>query len=68
MAGAIGVKTTAGKIEGRANGGHVSFRGIPYAHPPAGRLRFAAPDLNTGSSTVEVPFDDERAAWNGILH
>ena len=44
MTDATRVETTAGRIEGRADAGHVSFRGIPYARPPAGRLRFAAPE------------------------
>ncbi|MCL2731254.1 MAG: carboxylesterase family protein [Actinomycetia bacterium] len=41
-----------GRIRGRGQGGVFAFRGIPYARPPVGRLRFCAP---------EPP-----AAWDGV--
>ncbi|MFD8813117.1 carboxylesterase family protein, partial [Streptomyces sp. NPDC059627] len=37
------VATDRGSVEGIAEGGAVSFRGIPYAASPVGELRFAAP-------------------------
>jgi len=37
------VATTHGKIEGVQAEGHQFFRGIPYAAPPVGDARFAAP-------------------------
>jgi para-nitrobenzyl esterase len=37
------VRTTAGLVRGRAEGGVAVFRGIPFAQPPVGDLRFAAP-------------------------
>ena len=47
------VQTTRGAVRGvRANGVAV-FRGIPFAEPPAGKLRFRAP----------VP----RRSWDGVL-
>src|SRR5690348_8959369 len=36
-------RTTAGAVRGRAEGGLAVFRGIPFAQPPTGRARFAAP-------------------------
>ncbi|MGW2598731.1 carboxylesterase/lipase family protein [Streptomyces klenkii] len=37
------VRTAEGLVEGRRRQGHAVFRGIPYAQPPVGPLRFAAP-------------------------
>jgi para-nitrobenzyl esterase len=38
------VDTASGKLEGREQGGVQVFRGIPYAKPPVGTLRFRAPE------------------------
>ena len=43
---------TSGAVHGRAEGGLAVFRGIPFAQPPVGRLRFAAPR--------------PAAAWDGV--
>ena len=37
------VRTRAGAVRGRAEGGLAVFRGIPFAAPPVGSLRFQAP-------------------------
>ncbi|MGA5129844.1 carboxylesterase/lipase family protein [Streptomyces olivoreticuli] len=37
------VRTTEGVVRGRRRQGQAVFRGIPYARPPVGTLRFAAP-------------------------
>lgn len=37
------VQTTEGTVEGRWRSGMAVFRGLPYARPPVGALRFAAP-------------------------
>ncbi|MFE6858863.1 carboxylesterase/lipase family protein [Nocardia sp. NPDC057668] len=37
------VRTANGRVRGRVRDHVATFRGIPYAQPPTGRLRFAAP-------------------------
>jgi carboxylesterase type B len=38
------VATRSGRLEGETYGGGVRFRGIPFAKPPIGALRFRAPE------------------------
>ena len=37
------IRTAAGQVRGRTENGIAVFRGIPFAQPPVGDLRFAAP-------------------------
>ena len=37
------MRTTAGMVQGSWEGGVAAFRGVPFAAPPVGRYRFAAP-------------------------
>ena len=40
--------TAGGKLAGRAEAGVATFRGVPYAAPPVGTLRFAPPAPHPG--------------------
>jgi para-nitrobenzyl esterase len=46
------VDTTGGRVRGIAHTGIKIFRGIPYAQPPVGVLRFAAPVVHDAWSGV----------------
>ncbi len=48
------VETRLGKVSGESLGDHVRFRGIPYAAPPVGELRFRAPRPATPWSGVRA--------------
>ena len=41
--GFVRLKLESGEVEGRAADGVLSFKGIPYAAPPLGALRWQAP-------------------------
>ena len=47
------VETTQGRVRGTMEDGIAVFRGIPYAEPPVGRLRFRPPE--------------RRRRWDGVL-
>jgi para-nitrobenzyl esterase len=46
------VRTTAGRVRGSIENGVAVFRGIPFAEPPVGALRFGAPQ--------------PRRSWDGV--
>lgn len=48
------VPTTSGVFKGHLAGSSVEFLGIPYAEPPLGDLRFAAPQRLTRNGTFEA--------------
>ena len=48
------VRTAAGVLRGSREAGLAVFRGIPYAEPPVGALRFAAPRPVRGSMGVRA--------------
>jgi para-nitrobenzyl esterase len=41
---AVIASTAYGRVEGEQRSKHVAFRGLPYARPPVGALRFCAPE------------------------
>jgi para-nitrobenzyl esterase len=49
------VSTSAGRVRGRVEQGNAVFRGVPFAQPPVGNLRFQAP-------VPPVPWDGVRDA------
>ena len=60
------VRTTAGTLRGSQENGVAVFRGIPFAEPPVGALRFAAPQPVRGWEGVRPALDfgpRPRRAW-----
>ena len=53
------VSTECGKVEGTSFDGGFEFRGIPYAVPPVGSLRWKPP---------KKPNHHERTCWKGTLN
>ncbi|WP_063063502.1 carboxylesterase/lipase family protein [Nocardia violaceofusca] len=51
------VRTAAGVLRGRREAGPAVFRGVPFAEPPVGDLRFAAPQSVRGWDGVRPAVD-----------
>jgi para-nitrobenzyl esterase len=55
--GGVVVKTAAGHVQGETEGGVLVFRGIRFAEPPVGKLRFRPPQPPTPWSDVRPALD-----------
>lgn len=53
-AAAAPVETEAGSVEGVAEGGVIAFKGIPFAAPPVGPLRWRAPSPPAPWTDVKI--------------
>ncbi|PXY31987.1 hypothetical protein BAY60_06615 [Prauserella muralis] len=64
------VHTTGGDLRGHVEGDHVIWRGVPYAAPPVGELRFRAPRPPAGwegirDATAPAPACPQTYQHNG---
>ena len=59
------VETRAGKIEGEAGNGIFVFRGIPFAAPPVGDLRWRAPEAAKPWTGVRSAKNYATQSWQG---
>ena len=57
------VETQHGKVEGTAGDGALAFKGIPFAAPPVGRLRWRVPQPPAAWPGVRQAKDWGRQAW-----
>ncbi|MFI5307305.1 MAG: carboxylesterase/lipase family protein, partial [Polyangiales bacterium] len=60
------VRTQYGTIEGEERTGHLAFRGIPFARPPVGALRFAAPEPPESWSSTRSARAFSASAMQGV--
>lgn len=71
----IAVKCSNGTFLGQETNGIASFKGIPYAKPPTGDLRWKAPQppeksekeyeaLQYGDAAIQFCWETELASWN----
>lgn len=56
------IQTACGKLEGALSDSTRVFKGVPFATPPVGPLRFRAPKVSPQWSGVRPAFDFARAA------
>jgi para-nitrobenzyl esterase len=61
------VETQYGKVEGTRRGAHTVFRGIPYAMPPVGDLRFRAPEPPAPWSGVRPALEYSASSLQGAM-
>ncbi|HZP38366.1 MAG TPA: carboxylesterase/lipase family protein [Methylomirabilota bacterium] len=62
------VETRKGRVRGRAEAGLAVFRGVPYARPPVGPLRFAPPEpADAWTGTRDCTRFAPSASQNGAL-
>ncbi len=59
------VQTRGGQVEGEVQGSHFTFRGIPYAKPPVGALRFRPPEALESWSGVRPAHEFAASAPQG---
>ncbi|WP_434442943.1 carboxylesterase family protein [Lentzea sp. E54] len=64
----VEVRVTAGTVRGAVESGSAVFRGIPFAAPPVGEHRFAAPHPVAAPPVGEHRFAAPHpvAAWTGV--
>ena len=64
------VLTTSGKLAGVAEGNAVVFRGVPYAQPPVGDLRWRAPEPITWTAEMaaEALAEKSKDAGASVAH
>jgi carboxylesterase type B len=60
------VRATAGRVRGKRAGAVSVFRGIPFAAPPVGDARFAAPRPAPAWDGVREAFSHIRSAWTAF--
>lgn len=60
------VATTTGKVQGITDSGVEVFKGIPYAAPPIGNLRWRSPQSHPGWSGVLQASEFSPISWQNI--
>lgn len=60
------IETSTGKVQGAERDGIEVFKGIPYAAPPVGELRWRSPQAHPGWSGVLQATDYSPISWQSI--